>query len=334
MEPARRGLLAFRWALLAVGLLTIGGVGGWLLHDQLEEPVRPVAVTVTQGAVAGIGDAQGRSMPDLTGLDEDGARAALAAVGLPPGRVRIEQVPAAGDPNVVFAQEPPGGRTLSADVEVLLQLSASTKVPDLREQQETAARAALTQLGSRVVREEVYAPEAEPGAVVDLRPSVGSVLPVEVTLVVAQSPSSVFVGELQTVESDCSGGEGTVDGQSFAEALVCTPGDEEPVVVEYALSRRAGRFEATFGVDDTSPDTLPVTLRLLVDGRVAATSQATFGEALPVSVDVRGGLRLRLEVSLVRPPAECCSSVTAVLGDARLVGAPSDIDALVADGTS
>jgi len=71
-----------------------------------------------------------------------------------------------------------------------------------------------------------------------------------------------------------------------------------PSWTEYNLGRQWRTLDTTFAFDDTrSPAGSTVLFRLLVDGVEKASSSVTSGQALPVSIDVTNGLRVRFEVT-------------------------------------
>jgi hypothetical protein len=89
-------------------------------------------------------------------------------------------------------------------------------------------------------------------------------------------------------------------------------------------------LSGVLGQSDTADPNFQVRVRVLGDGQPLFEKQFGFGVTEPMSVDVRGRLRVRIELSIVNPPEDCCGDgVVAAIGDARFSGAPQDIDALV-----
>jgi hypothetical protein len=156
-----------------------------------------------------------------------------------------------------------------------------------------------------------------------------------VKLRVVGAPSSVFLSALDPVEGGCSEVDSAaIGGSSVGNSLTCSPSRDTPVIAEYVLNKRVAFLQLTAGVDDRSQSPSPILVRVLVDGRVAAERKVPFGQAAALKVPVNGALRLRIEVTAPDLPAECCpTSPTAILGDARLVGAADAIDALVQEST-
>ncbi|MDO4661457.1 MAG: NPCBM/NEW2 domain-containing protein [Candidatus Saccharibacteria bacterium] len=78
--------------------------------------------------------------------------------------------------------------------------------------------------------------------------------------------------------------------------------------IEFDLGGKYQTFEAAIGVSETTEDTSQVgTFVVYVDGVNKGTWQVTFGQHESISVDVSGGIRLKLESSrdgdVGNPPA-------------------------------
>jgi NPCBM/NEW2 domain len=94
-----------------------------------------------------------------------------------------------------------------------------------------------------------------------------------------------------------------IDGQQYIHSLnhrcnsIC---HEKSGVgsVEFDLGGKYRKFEATVGVSETAEDTSQVgTFVVYVDGVNKGTWQVIFGQHESISVDVSGGIRLKLESS-------------------------------------
>ena len=329
-----RSLLRYGILSLIIGLLLLGGGAGWALRQStLDRQLPDVNVTVAADSVTQTA-APDVATPSLIGLSEDEARQALADVGVAPGQVVVEHRPAAGEENHVVEQQPPAGRRVTGKARLVI--SAPANVPKLAGLSEAEARRQLEALGAGAEIVEAFAPNQPEGTVLSTMPAVGARLGEQLTLTVAKAPSSAFLSALNAVDSDCSTDtSATIDGQPFANSVTCSPsqGSAEPTSAEYVLSHKANRFEATFGQSDRGTTGLTVTFRVLVDDRVVSTSTAGLGQKVPVGVDVTGGLRLRIELTVSGGHPDDYGSASAVLGDARLLGAPDAITALVAEST-
>ncbi len=328
---SRTGLAPWRVRLLAVaaGLSTCGtllavGYLGWWLHDR--NPGKPIAVEVNRPVrvVQETGTAPDR-VPNVLGLDADTARQTMIDAGIDAAAVTLKQQPFAGAGGLVITQDPgPGAQRAS---KVVLAMSAPATMPTVVGLEQVKARKMLNDLGARVVTEFRYAAGAKEGTVTAAEPSPGVPLPGSVKLTLADAPSSVFLSELEAIRTDCNTDETQIAGRTFKNPLVCSPAADSPAQIEYALGRRAGEFVATVGLSDRSAATAPVRFRVLGDRRQLFSRVVPAGSDVRVTVPVSGVLRLRLE-TLVASGAELSDSVSAVWGNARVLGGRQAIDQL------
>ncbi|MEY2421056.1 MAG: eukaryotic-like serine/threonine-protein kinase [Acidimicrobiaceae bacterium] len=328
----RRRLQVGASLAVIVGLIAAGGSTGWWLRGrQIDKQLRPVVVNVAAGTATTV--PSDRPMPSLAGLSEGDARAALAFIGVTGSAVTVTPTAAAGPGGVVVGQDPPPGATVKAGAAVTLKISAPATVPDVVGKTETEARAALSALGARVQRKETFDPNAAQGAVLAIEPAAGAPLTDEVTITVAEAPSSVFLTELKPVKTNCSTGTATVKGSDVKSALTCGPSANaaSPAVVDYAVNGSVTRFDATFGQSDRAETRFSVQFQTFVDDQLVDTQTVAFGQTVDISIPISGALRVRVEMVVAADPKSCCGSgVRAVLANARFVGAPDAIDALVA----
>jgi hypothetical protein len=322
------------WALLVVGLLGAGITGGWVLRGWLAEPeVRVEAPVIDRPVVVAEAADGAGGTPNVLGLAESDARQVFANLGIGGDDLVVEEVPAAGQAGLVVGQQPEPGAELAGSATLLVSVAAT--VPEVVGLQEAEARDTLAALGARVVVERVYRDTAAEGTVVAVAPAAGEPLVDAATLQVAGAPSSVFLADLEPVESGCGTVDSaTVNASDVGPSLDCQAGSDQPTVAEYLLNRRVTFFEATVGIDDRTSAPAAAVVRVLVDGAVAAEQRIEFGAATPLRVPVSGGLRLRIEVVFADPTGECCPDrPDVILGDARLVGGPDAIDALIAESS-
>lgn len=86
---------------------------------------------------------------------------------------------------------------------------------------------------------------------------------------------------------------------------------------EWNIAGQYAAFRGTFGQLDSSPNrTTTIRYRVLVDGIEVFAKEAPFGTAVPVDVNVLGGLRLRVEFVVVGSVAD--QYTTPAVGDAVL----------------
>ncbi len=317
---------------MAVGLLGVGGSAGWVLRGWLAAPEFRVDAPVVDRPIV-VADAPdvAEGAPNVLGLPETDARQAFGNLGVSGASVRVEQRPAAGQAGLVVGQQPEPGSEL--DGTATLYVSVAAVVPEVVGLTEEEARGSLADLGARVVAERVYHDSEAEGTVLAVEPAAGEPLVDAATLQVVGAPSSVFLAELEPVESGCGTVDtATVDAVALGPSLECQSGSDEPTVAEYVLNRQASYLEATVGIDDRTTAPSAVAVRVFVDGAPAFDQRVEFGTATPLRVPVVGALRLRIEVAPAEVSYECCAdSSSAILGDARMVGGPDAIDALIAE---
>jgi beta-lactam-binding protein with PASTA domain len=129
------------------------------------------------------------AVPDVTGESEANARSEIEGAGLRVGEITGE-VSEEAEPGTVVDQDPAGGTEVdegSAVDLVVTEAPPEVEVPDVLEQSEADARAALEDAGFTVrVREEETPVESEDGVVIDQSPSGGEQRPEgsRVTLIV------------------------------------------------------------------------------------------------------------------------------------------------------
>lgn len=320
------------WALLVAGLLGAGCTGGWVLRGWLAEPALRVETPVIDRPIV-VADAPDveEGAPNVLGLSESDARQVFANLGIGGDDLGVEQVPAAGQAGLVVGQRPEPGAELDGSATLLVSVAAT--VPEVVGAQEADARAWLAGLGARVVVERVFHDTAAEGTVLAVEPAAGQPLVDTATLQIAGAPSSVFLAELEPVESACGTvDEAAVNGSPVGPSLQCQPYADEPTAAEYVLNRRVSYLEASVGIDDRTSAPTAALVRVLVDGAPVFEERIEFGAATPLRIAVTGALRLRIEVGPADPSGECCPErPDVIVGDARLVGGPDAIEALIAE---
>lgn len=319
--------------VVAAGLLALGAVVGWWVRGWLDGSPAEVAVRVDRPIVQSAPLAKASTMPNVIGLSEEEARRVLADASVAAERIEIAEVARAGRSGRVVSQQPGAGEELAGRVR--LGVAGPAEVPDLVGEPLEAARDSLEKLGARVVVERQYEAGVAEGQVLAVEPAAGERLPDEVTLMVAAAPSSVFLTAVEPVVDDCYDDEVSVDGQPVSNALVCEETfDGDPRAMEYALNREVSRLRAVLGQSDRAATGRTARFRFLADGDEVARYDVAFGERRQVEVQLEGVLRLRIEVGEINRPQECCDDeLTAVLGEARLIGAPAAIDRLTDDSS-
>lgn len=88
-------------------------------------------------------------------------------------------------------------------------------------------------------------------------------------------------------------GSGAIKGKRHEEALTVATCSTDRFT-EYNLGTSWKRLTASVGLDDTSSD-WPMTVKFLADDKTLASVQAVTSAARPVSIDIKGATRLRIE---------------------------------------
>jgi hypothetical protein len=331
-EQPRRRLPKVPWrrfavaglVLIAVGLLVGGFVVGWVTHAALGSSDGDTTVEVVQAPDDA--DALDTALPDVRGLAVVDARQAIADVGLEATSIKAVDAPSALAEGTVVGQDPIGGTTGAGAVTLFVAVPG--KVPDLVGKPSDEADRALTELGVRIERKQVYDPGVDEGTVTKLDPPAGKALPLVVTVTVAGPASSLYLAELQSLEGGCSAQETSIDGQDYLHALTCSPYyGGEPQVTTYLLDRRTSSIEGVIGVTDQSDPGYGAAASIVGDGKTLWSGTLRYGTGTPFTAKTSGVLRLEIRYRATSEEA----SGSFALGDARAVGSPDDITALGAE---
>lgn len=323
-----------RWSLGFLAVLAGGVALGHLIAPPQVSYVAEAEATTEPVGLAATLRVEPELMPDVTLLEQDVALAILADHGVAADDVTVAQEPWAGEPGRVLRSEPTAGQPASGPV--LLVMSDTAKVPDLAGLPRAEAVAAVENLGAVARVTASYEPGAQAGTTLSSNPGAGEDMPEVVEVVVADVGEAVDVTTLSTVdysdawnETDVSG-----NGQVFATALEFSPdppnNDEdplEPAFLSFNLGRQMDRLEGTVALDDQGSTRGRLKLQVIGDGTEIAVREVGFGESQTLSVDVRGVLRLRLDVL---PNGRDDDQPVLYLGDPRLVGSPEAVAELLA----
>lgn len=183
-----------RWGAGVVALVLLFGAGYLISAEWLFPASGPEAAADEVVEV-----------PDMVGLDEADARAALADAGLEL-RIRSEMPHRDAPEGAVVAQSPLPGQFARPGAPVEVSLSEGPRrrtVPDLRGLSDRQARIVLERLGF-ATSVDTASSEVGRGRVVGTRPEAGSgrTLPSEVTVVVSRGPEVSDVPELVGIHVD------------------------------------------------------------------------------------------------------------------------------------
>jgi hypothetical protein len=317
----RRGPL-----LIGLAIFLFGALAGWYVNVWIDGPGdvsvnvdRPIEIVETEAVAEG-------TMPNLLGLDEKSARAALLDAGADPASIEVSQASYAGDPDLVIDQEPPVGTELDGSV-VSVVVSEQGPMPDLEGLTADEARDQVTQLGARATIVSTFVPGVDPDVVVGSFPAPGDPLRSVIELSVSEPESSVYLNQVRAASSDCTGRPAVVGGVSYDDALQCRARGDGSANAVYTLREGVTRFETTVGALDSSGATAePLTFRVYLDGEQAAAETLSFGESVPIAIDTDGAVQLRLEFEAADGSDELGSPIVGVFAEPSVIGARTAID--------
>lgn len=322
-SPPRRALRAVGpFVLVAAGCVILGLVGGLLIGTLVPGNSQPTPVQVTVLPQTGTAGQTEIVMPDVRGLTEQQARQALADHGVPNSAVTVNRRPHLANEGIVVAQDPIAGT--AGPTTVILSLPERALMPRLAGTVEARARATLQEQGAEVSIVREYDGSAEVGTVLRSNPTEGKPLTEEVTLVIAAPPASVALSEIESSGS-CSRGSAAINGTEFAAATNCSAysGGSQAV---WLLNRRVAQLTAIVGVEDHSDPKATVQLTVTGDGKRLYRRDLVYGTDQRLNVKLKGVLRL--VVTITRLDSGGNSAATVALGDAALLGAQADLEAL------
>ncbi|HTM83745.1 MAG TPA: PASTA domain-containing protein [Mycobacterium sp.] len=313
-------LIRLRWPTLIVGLLLTGGALTYLLVPPMV--VADKAITVNPDDLIAAQQQNAEPMPSVLGLNRDIAQTVLADAGLSEVTVTIDEKPAAGPVARVVSQTPSAG-TASVQ-EIVLTVSTPAPMPDVVGRPMLDVRSELEQLGAVVEIVPRFDPAVPKNQIVDVSPKPGEPMPTVVSLMVGDPGDALTLASASPVDrSNCGTlASATVNGTAVGDSITCDSG-KKTAFIEYALSRHAAGLETVVGTSD-SGRTGAAHLVILGDGRELASADVWLGQSVPIRADLTGVLRLRIEVTT----EDTRQNPTVILGDARLLGLPDDLDAI------
>lgn len=286
---SRRLIVIVSAVALGTGLVVVGfGLGQLLLPRTVvaaSDPEPDVAESRAEQIV----------VPDVLGLDEATARRVFTDAGVD-ATVTLSDRPSGGPVGLVVAQEPAAGGTWDSEP-LTLVLSSEAAVPDVAGLSAADARFALERLGAVVTFSRVVDQTAAEGTVVSSSPAAGTTLGLIVDLAIADAGESITLGSLRSINSDgCSvQSRGSINGTSFDDSVSCEAGGDVSSR-EWVLGRHASVLESSLGILD-SGEAGTATVRVLGDGVLLLSQEVPAGTSADIRVDLRGVLRLRIEVS-------------------------------------
>lgn len=298
---------------------------GWFLNNQFGGPridiSRPLNVTKNEPIAIGY-------VPNVYGIDEDSAIQALVDSGVSPSRISTKTVAHVGDAGLVVTQTPTPGKRIGTSA-VVLGLAGTATMPSLVGKSIDEAREQLEVLGASVKVEHTYRSGADEGTILATAPAAGGTVKSSVTLTVADPASSVFLSDLEAIQTTCSEDAATISGDEFENSLSCSVSPDSPASASYSLGRSVDSFSATVGLDDDGDDSASVRFVVLRDRQQVQSFSLRFGQTRKINVPLKGALRLTLKAIGGRSSGSDLET-TAIWGDASVSGGETAIDSLSA----
>lgn len=327
--PPTRGPLRARLLSIALrgGAIALGGIAvlicgftlGWttatgtvVANSENPDP------QVVEVPISSISDDV--SMPDVRGLDPDGAMQVLADSGIDVAGVVTTARPAAGESGVIIGQVPAFGTIRPTQVELVV--SATTTMPSLVGHNEEDAMTTLRDLSARVDRVGVYLPGEPVGLVVATSPASGELLPAGVTLTITEAPAAVSFTNLASTGS-CAGTDAIeIDGKQWPSGVNC-PSSASGRSSSWALEGALEVVSGTIGVLDGLSSDAAARVQILADGVVLDGFDLTSGMSRQFEIDVSGVTTLSITVTTLS-----AGSVSVGIGDFSGLGTAAKIDRL------
>lgn len=266
-------------------------------------------------------------VPELVGQQESAAVEVLESLGI--NDYRVEERNSLRPAGEVLDQLPSPGAAVRGSV-ILTVAVPLPPMPDYAGVRIGDARAELEAWGVAVVEESDLSTERPAGEVLGSLPQAGEQVGAEVVLRVAFPPviGRLDIDATEVVSQTLSGsapvryGSVDIDGDFYENSTYATssqPRRSDMAYWEYNLSRDWEYFEAVAGLLDDSSFEQRASFRVVLDGSTIWEKGIDFGESDELSINVSGGLRLRLEVIALGD-----GPIGVGWGDAKLLGIPGN----------
>jgi serine/threonine-protein kinase len=236
----------------------------------------------------------------------------------------------------VLKQLPTAGTEVLGGPVTLTYAVPLPPMPDLVGRRFGDAQSQLLDWGVSVIKEVELSTERPDGEVISTTPAIGDKVGAEVLLVVAAAP---VYGALDTEDAPLveEGDEGAnfyqyvarpeeVAGDLYEKSLIASL-DSRNVTAgdlaywEFNLGKDWQQFLATVGIADGSEFEQSARFRVILDGNLIwEEDNVRFGTAVPIEIDISGGLRLRLEAVALDQ-----GRISMVWGSPRLIGVEGSV---------
>jgi Protein kinase domain/NPCBM/NEW2 domain/PASTA domain len=196
-------------------------------------------------------------------------------------------------------------------------------MPDLVGQTLADAAAAIP-TSIKVTTVDIYSEQAIDGKIDKQIPDPGAPVEGSVTLNVERQPVLVYLENIENNNDVFDEAPYPLSGKTYPHSLAIDTCDDT-TSVEFTLGRHFRTLVSTLGINDNADDSsTKILVEVFADGRRVDEKTLTYGKPLPLSLDVTGVLRLKFTVSYLHG-YNCYDNNVAVLGEARLLGAPGEV---------
>lgn len=330
----RRWLLPTAAVLLFTGAVMLGGlvVGYRISNASKVKPSESATVNLPEQRLAALDSAE-QTMPDLVGMTEGQSLEALADIGIQTADVTVTQVPHAGRNGLVVEQAPLRGNSAGDDAPVELKVAAPATMPDLVGVSESDASETLRQLGAPMELRYIYdRDQPTDGVVLRTTPTAGEPLSGSVSADISIQATSIYLTQMSSVQNTCTlASSAVVVGTTTTDqALVCTSRvfSTTQSWLTYLVAGKADKFQGSVGIPADEATGTSARLQVMVDGVPVSDHAMSWGELIPLDIDLRDKSRLEFVVTPADPSDSSSSGVKVAILDGTILGSRDDIDQL------
>ncbi len=260
-------------------------------------------------------------MPDVLGKTATSAGEQLASLGV--DDVRITEVEHISKPGTILEQVPSEGREITGPVDLTVAKPLAP-MPDWTGKQVAEAKKYFDARGVTIVVEESLDDTLTEGSIISTTPAATQSISSEIKLVVAKTPVTLVLAELEPVEQDGNCGSGyrtgdiAVNGATQQRSVWFSTYQrkDQACSVDYNLGRDWSRLKASIGISDVSKSELQCRFEIFADNNPLFNQTVALGQLVPIDLDVTNVLRLRI----IATPVTEVAGGDCVLASLRLIG--------------
>lgn len=263
-------------------------------------------------------DAEPILVPDMIGMTDTEARAALSSLGLDDPTITKKE--SLADPGTVLDQVPLPGKTAGGSIDLVVA-ERIAPMPDFVGEPIAVPRSWASDRGIEMRTETRLTQEAAEGTVLEQVPAAGAEVGKEILVVTAETPITLDLVSLGSTDYEsASPGDLEMNGTLYLNAYKFEISSYRDYTstgyLDFNLSRDWQTLELTLGIDDNDGASSSALVEFSIDGQVALSTTVAFGSTIPVSLDVTNVLRLRVSVKAL----SSTDYFNLGLGNAQLVG--------------